>query len=1457
MNGERGRGGGGGRRRRRSGGRRGAGAAGGSRARGGEPAARDGEGRGGEPVARDGEGRGGEPVASDGEGLADRGNAKQERLDLGGCSGQQVQGRHGDAGSGSGALPLQPVHSNVGGGGGRGRATEVAVGDGDGGGDGEGRGDEPVDSDGEGRATEATVGDGDGGRATEAAVGDGGLGRRGHNGDADSGHRERGSGAPPNEGGQGGLETNVGGGGGRGRAVATRAPVSDGDGGHSSTVNGEAARGGVQGRNRGGGGSDEPSGVLDADADAGGGNEGQDGGGGPVRRRGGRNGDVEQKRPDLGGPCVQPMHHGGHHGAGGPDASSPRDGTGLGEHNCNSDQENLGLGGLGGQQVQDEAEQLTGGSGGDGLGGAAATNRQSATCPVDKKGKLRAKRKRKLRAERRNRRRTKVKAALTGTPSILLPPSNFLTESVLSWTIKDVLNDKLYEKEAKDMPLQYDSITQFIDLHRILLVEETRASLCSALKNKYCPLLSVKQCESPSLFFIDIDLDMASSDIIGFHHIFEDFDACLLSSRPLLESNIDELYCSLAITIGVGRDTNFQKSFRVMVAKNKDFQPDKMRYVTFLENIKFSMEIACILSNEKDCKSVQAVLDLHKMVGKKCNTCVELCKDSIHTGNQKSASSLNCLHQNQADIVWTPPGTLKGCVAAVLKDFLHQNPKLKVLICVPNASCLSDILVDLQELSISPNTGDVLVLNNIRELENFCLEHQSHELFLCLTQCEGSLKGMYTLLNLDAYYHTQCGDAASSCARCNKSKLLKFSLRSFTRWFDTVMAFLEESLLYLKNHAASFSLVQETFKFEELLDSLGQIKVLLHNENLRVDYVESSLIPAVDVGSMDGASLVVSLNERRTTSIKLISGLLSSLDLPLPENRDILDRLCIKNSKIIVSTLDCTWKLHDVDMDPLDLTVICGAGQIKEIELLVPLLVPTGHTILFGDHCHLEPSINSKICKKSDYGVSIFKKLQQLVSRKEMLRHQYTMHPLINQFPNSYFYKGKVMDGANVRSSDYNREFIPLKLPSYAFLDVPAAKMRDIRKNYVYSAAILELLQQLCKDMLNTNRKFSIAVVCKSSTESNTVRDHLRSEKEIHDKILLQVKSIDSLKEESFDVIILSLFMEDQTNLKRVKENNLNVALTSSRHCLWIVGQQKVLNDSGGIWKSLFHNAKKRGCVQTMDIDKLAEVTKQFEDNSHCTNHNCVVSDKITCPPGQEFTWDGRPYRTKYPLANVRDQSGQPDTCTMHSSLGAAVSMWKLRNAGLEPPQEFKWDFILDDLKSQYEKIVSKEFRSEDKADRGNKRLETSLDISKKYGVLAINESGTKWRVFKILGWEYVDPANTEAVKKILEQGGIMVGHFRMSQNYYNLKPGQVYVYDKDQALLNPKSDQPASHAVMMIGIGRSKTVLDGYFRHMAMQSSEGRIFGINGLGRVAKTSVEGLYWIKVRKLERTSGGGA
>lgn len=83
---------------------------------------------------------------------------------------------------------------------------------------------------------------------------------------------------------------------------------------------------------------------------------------------------------------------------------------------------------------------------------------------------------------------------------------------------------------------------------------------------------------------------------------------------------------------------------------------------------------------------------------------------------------------------------------------------------------------------------------------------------------------------------------------------------------------------------------------------------------------------------------------------------------------------------------------------------------------------------------------------------------------------------------------------------------------------------------------------------MDLDRKFSVCVLCLSSKEANTVGDQLRSMNEINDRCNLQVKLIDNLEGNLFDVIIISTIVEDDTELNCVRKSSLNVALTSARY---------------------------------------------------------------------------------------------------------------------------------------------------------------------------------------------------------------------------------------------------------------------------------------------------------------------
>jgi senataxin len=322
------------------------------------------------------------------------------------------------------------------------------------------------------------------------------------------------------------------------------------------------------------------------------------------------------------------------------------------------------------------------------------------------------------------------------------------------------------------------------------------------------------------------------------------------------------------------------------------------------------------------------------------------------------------LHHQNTEIIWAPPGILKGSVAGVLEHVKH-----KILICVTNESSLTDIIMDLEELCISPDSGDVVVLNNvgqesIKKYEKFLMHHQSQELYCFLSQ-SSALKSMASLLDLTTYYHISCANT-DSCARCSKPGLLIFSIDSFKEKFATILSLLLSSLVYLKSHAAVFSF-PEPDNIEKLMNVLTKFGTLLYDENQRDDYIGAAfgLGPpaAINAILVDNASTIAwSLNEERMSCIKLIESIKSSLHLPVLENRDAIDRFCIKHSRIIVATLDCTWQLHGVDKDAFDILLVHSAGQIREDQLLASFLLPVRHTMLCGDHLHLQPFVQRMVC---------------------------------------------------------------------------------------------------------------------------------------------------------------------------------------------------------------------------------------------------------------------------------------------------------------------------------------------------------------------------------------------------------------------------------------------------------------------------------------------------------------
>lgn len=120
--------------------------------------------------------------------------------------------------------------------------------------------------------------------------------------------------------------------------------------------------------------------------------------------------------------------------------------------------------------------------------------------------------------------------------------------------------------------------------------------------------------------------------------------------------------------------------------------------------------------------------------------------------------------------------------------------------------------------------------------------------------------------------------------------------------------------------------------------------------------------------------------------------------------------------------------------------------------------------------------------------------------------------------------------------------------------------------------------------------------------------------------------------------------------------------------------------------------------------------------------------------------------------------------------------------------------------------------------------------------------------VFKISSYKRLD--REREFHDLLKEGNILVIHFRVSWNFFYLRPGEIYQYDEKTPIIHAKSGLPASHAVMMLGTGRGPN--PDPQRHVLIQNSEGVLFGIGGVGKVSRDSVKGVYQIIIEDQQTT-----
>ena len=138
-----------------------------------------------------------------------------------------------------------------------------------------------------------------------------------------------------------------------------------------------------------------------------------------------------------------------------------------------------------------------------------------------------------------------------------------------------------------------------------------------------------------------------------------------------------------------------------------------------------------------------------------------------------------------------------------------------------------------------------------------------------------------------------------------------------------------------------------------LLESLSSLEYLLFQKNLVSEELEDlfNSKPLQDYFVKSCLSLL------KTLQISL-----EGLALPCFSNTYAIKQFCFERASVIFCTTSSSYKLHAVNMEPLNIVVIDEAAQLKEAESTIPLQLPgMKHAILVGDERQLPAMVNSNV----------------------------------------------------------------------------------------------------------------------------------------------------------------------------------------------------------------------------------------------------------------------------------------------------------------------------------------------------------------------------------------------------------------------------------------------------------------------------------------------------------------
>ncbi|KAI3817066.1 hypothetical protein L1987_10853 [Smallanthus sonchifolius] len=835
-------------------------------------------------------------------------------------------------------------------------------------------------------------------------------------------------------------------------------------------------------------------------------------------------------------------------------------------------------------------------------------------------------------------------------------------QMVFSWSLDDILNEDLYKHQVEDIPQTFESEKHYFGSFFYPLLEETRAELASAMETMYrapyAEIFSIDEARGHGKMLYDVTVgNWRNKTSERGKEPYRTLPGDLLILADGKPESFSDLLCvgrtwafSLVTRISEDDDEDDVDStstrFKVKASQQVEFQEGM--FVVFLMNITTNKRIWNSLHMRRNMNIIKEVLYTDSMVKECCNICPldssfsqKIDQHILDQLNESQAGAIRaalckteCCHGSFVEQIWGPPGTGKTTTVSVLLFILLQMNR-RTLTCAPTNVAIVQVasrVLNLVKESFNSTTasgdffyciGDVLLFGNKQrlkvgtEIEEIYLENRVKKLIECfgsLTGWKPCMRSMVELLeNCVSQYHVFVEnelfkEKQLAAENQSEAKATKLEVKSFIEFvrdrFSSCVSPLRRCILTFLTHIPKSFIREHNFqKMVSVLDDLSFFESLLFEKNLGSEELEQLFTSKPLQFDLDKLGDMSSINIFRAKSLSVLKALqisLEGLGLPNVLNKFAIMDFCFQNASLIFCTTSTSYKLHTIEMKPLEILVIDEAAQLKEAESTIPLQLPgMKHAILIGDECQLPAMVSSNVCIESGFGRSLFGRLSSLGHSMHLLNVQYRMHPSISLFPNYKFYQNHILDAENVTCKSYEKRYLSGPMfGSYSFINVVGGREEKddeerSRRNMVEVAIVIKIVQNLYKAWQNSKKKLTIGVVSPYAAQVVTIQEKLAHKYEKVDGFSVKVKTIDGFQGGEEDIIILSTVRSNSHWSVGFLSSpqRTNVALTRARHCLWILGDERTLTNSEYVWKELVYDARNRHCLFDADADECLKMT--------------------------------------------------------------------------------------------------------------------------------------------------------------------------------------------------------------------------------------------------------------------------